>query len=1005
MNQGITGNRSGAIRCRAVLLALVWICGLPVFASPVQAWEGDITLPSYMPHPDDVNPRFRVYEGSIYYPYTTQDHLTTEKRDVAWRALFIENEYLRVTCLPDIGGRLHSVFDKTTGEEMFYTNQVIKPGLIGLRGAWISGGVEWNHGPQGHTVTSFSPADTVLVTNDDGSASIVTGGIQLVTRQVLTVTVTLHPGKAYLDEHIRIDNPTDLPQPYYFWNNTAFPHHEGVRFIYPMTLGTDHGGTNFFSWPMFQGKDITWLKNYDQPTSVFAYECEFDFFGAYDVTKDRGIVATADHNILVGKKAWTWSGTPEGKANLNNLTDDGTEYIEVQTGPLATQADYGLLPPGGLIEWDEYWYPVHGLGDGFEFANREIAIQTRWLKGGPGRSLEVRAISTAEYPEASIHVVHDRGDVTRTIDLSPSQPVRTTFSVGKSRTASIEVTDRDGRVLITYDTPLAIPLKTPPELPAPAPADQKTAEQHYLDGVLYEKQLNPKAARESYGNALASDAGFAPALRNLGALAISSAQFDSAVAYLEQAVGRDGDDALAWYYLGAAEIHRDNLDDAIEAAFKAVHANEQALGYDLAGRAYMRKGEYEKALQAFMQSSAYGSGNPRTADHIGMALLALGRNNEAITAANGEIARRPFEYVPRLIHAYAENPDVETQSLALELASMAGEDEYTFIEAAAAFADCGLYRYAAHTLSMCQSILPGRPLPRYYAGYYRTRLGDAEGGTQEWIEAAGFGEADHVFPNRVESVAVLESVLTRRPEDAFAAYLLGNLYAGLDRPEEAATAWKNAVESPGPWASVAYRNLGLHAWKYQKDLAEADKYYRMAISACETDQTLYRDLALVELALDKPRKAIVTLTNMPETNARRLDTVVLLARAYLASEQLDEALALLENTVFSNREGNTESWRLFHDAHMTRGKRFYEAGDYTAALADFQAALTYPENLGVGRPLRAEEAEEHYWTGMTHQQLGNKKDARKAFKAGAQAPEGSSVQNEYKARCAEGLAR
>ena len=89
--------------------------------------------------------------------------------------------------------------------------------------------------------------------------------------------MTLHPGKAYLDERIRIANPTDGMHPYYFWNCTAFPNRPGTRFIYPMTLGTDHNGTEFFTWPIHKGKDLTWLKNYPTYTSVFAYQCAFDF--------------------------------------------------------------------------------------------------------------------------------------------------------------------------------------------------------------------------------------------------------------------------------------------------------------------------------------------------------------------------------------------------------------------------------------------------------------------------------------------------------------------------------------------------------------------------------------------------------------------------------------------------------------------------------------------------------------------------------------------------------
>src|SRR4030042_14552 len=243
-----------------------------------KAWEGAVTIPTYG-WAEDVNPKFWALEGdvkfsttvkgSIVYPYTMQDHLSRTKEDVTYKALFLENEYLKITCLPELGGRFHSVFDKTEGKEMFHTTSVIKPGMIAMRGGWISGGVEWNFGPQGHTVTILSPVDALIGKNPDSSAYIEINNIDKIFRNRWTVRVTLHPGKAYLDEQIRVFNPTDTINPYYFWNCTAFPCRSGTRFIYPMSLGTAHNGTKFFSWPIHEGKDLSWLKNYEIYSSIF----------------------------------------------------------------------------------------------------------------------------------------------------------------------------------------------------------------------------------------------------------------------------------------------------------------------------------------------------------------------------------------------------------------------------------------------------------------------------------------------------------------------------------------------------------------------------------------------------------------------------------------------------------------------------------------------------------------------------------------------------------------
>ena len=154
--------------CKALFLMILLLIRVQVLYSQVKAWEGTITIPTYG-WEDDVNPKFWAMEAgakgattvkaSITYPYNMQDHLSRKLEKVTYKAIFLENEYLKITCLPELGGRLHSVFDKTSNQEAFHKNEVIKPSMIAMRGGFISGGIEWNAGPQVHTVTILSPVD------------------------------------------------------------------------------------------------------------------------------------------------------------------------------------------------------------------------------------------------------------------------------------------------------------------------------------------------------------------------------------------------------------------------------------------------------------------------------------------------------------------------------------------------------------------------------------------------------------------------------------------------------------------------------------------------------------------------------------------------------------------------------------------------------------------------------------------------------------------------------
>lgn len=120
----------------------------------VSVWQEEVLLPTYPALAAEKNPMFlekRAYQGSTgkVYPLPVTERLSDEKQDVAYKAVFLENEYLKVMILPELGGRIHRAYDKTNHYDFVYYNHVVKPALVGLTGPWISGGIEFNW-PQHH---------------------------------------------------------------------------------------------------------------------------------------------------------------------------------------------------------------------------------------------------------------------------------------------------------------------------------------------------------------------------------------------------------------------------------------------------------------------------------------------------------------------------------------------------------------------------------------------------------------------------------------------------------------------------------------------------------------------------------------------------------------------------------------------------------------------------------------------------------------------------------------
>ena len=979
----------------------------------VKAWEGAITIPTYG-WAEDINPKLWALEGnvkfsttvkgSIVYPYPMQDHLSRTRKDRTYKALFLENEYLKVTCLPELGGRLHSVFDKTEGREMFHLNDVIKPGMIAMRGAWISGGVEWNAGPQGHTVTILSPVDALIGENKDGSAYLEINNLEKSQRTQWTVRVTLHSGKAYLDEQIRIFNPADAISPYYFWNCTAFPNRPGTRFIYPMTLGTDHAGVKFFSWPIHEGRDMTWLKNYEIYSSVFSVDCVFDFFGAYEVDADRGIVQVADHRELGGKKAWTWGTWDFGIVSQQNLSDKDGPYIEVQSGPLPTQSDYGMLLPRQEVSWQEYWYPVHGLGDGFEFATKDIAVRT----ARENDTLRLSIIATSPFPGSTCLITRDgRRLLRKTIDLGPENPKTVTLSAAGQ--SPVEVTIRTGKrqVIASFVTPLPIP-KTPEPKPSDLmskPDEQLTLEEKFLKGRKFDLATNRRRAREYYEKALAEDERYSPALRALAVLDIEAGLCEKAAGRLRTAVKRDDTDGLSWYFLGVTHLRLGNNNEALRCAYRAIRClGTDSLGCDLAGRAHMQLGEYSDAVEVLKRAARLNPKDYKAQDHLLLALYAAGRKKAAYKQAEERIAENPTALVPRMIIALQSKDRMNR--FVREARAFVGEDEFEMLEAGLVFAEVALANEAEELLrAACVEAVPEdqrSPLPVYYMAYLSSLQKDRAGAGAYLAQAARMNR-DYVFPSRPEEVAVFEYAVKNNPEDAHAHLHLGNLYSHLDRQDEAVRQWSKAVELDSS-LSVAFRNLGLHAWAVEEDLSKAEGLYRKAIAARPKDQTLYRDLADILLAAKRRPDAIKVLESTPFEKIRRADIIIMLAQMYFDEQQYTDAIDLLESTpYFVNWEGQTITWDLFHKAHVERGRQRFEDEDFAGALRDFEASLTYPKNIGVGRSNKPQEASAQYWRGKALQALGRLEEARSAWKQGADGHEGSGEQNEHIELCKKTL--
>ena len=982
-----------------------------------RAWVGEVHIPTYRLGPEDPNPHYGDLGDVAVYPYTMQDRFGDEPVDTTYRAAFLENDFLRVVCLPDLGGRIWSVLDKVTGQEVFYRNHVIKPGHLAMRGAWFPAGIEWNRGPRGHGVTSFSPVDVLVRQGGDGSASLLIGDVERVGGTAWQVTLTLRPGVRALEQSVRLTNATDGLRPYYFWTNAALPASSGTRLILPVFRVSDHSGERLRPWPIDAGRDLRRLDAYEAPTSLFAHDLRVDFFGAYDADRDLGVVHLADHHLVPGRKIWTWGGGDDGRVAWQALTDGDGPYIEIQSGPLSTQAQSGELQPGQELAWQERWLPVSGLGGGFEMAAGDVVVQ----RGDESGRVVFSFAAARALPGATVTIEGIDGRVTRRqLDLSPGRtPSVTVPTSGIDPTRMrfhLQLADGAGESVLAYDSPL-----TPPRPGegsggrlasdttaggADAAAPPASAEATLLRARAAELAGDRGAALAGYRAALALDSGYSLALRALARMDLDSGRYERAASRLRAALSRAPDDAWSHYLLALAQMQTGNLQRADdEAAVAGRYAFMTALARELAGRIAARRGDVNAAAAAFTEAlAAGGAAWSRVLDRLLATTYAAGRQRSAAELARRATASGTLRLLPHLIPAL-DSPDALRGFTATARRWLGSPDE-RFVGLAAFLADLGLVAHAARVLeAACVNAVPESaraPLPMYWLAWLSARAGQ-DGAALGWLRRAALTPVETVFPWRPETVAVLRYAVERQPDDARAWRALGNLYGGLGRFDEAVDAWRRAATLDDADA-VSRRNLAWVAWRRDGDLAEAASWLRRALVLRPEEQTYARDLARIDRQRGRPEQAAELLARYDPARMRA-DVAVLRAELLTESGRPGEAIRLLQAVRLTHREGRSAPHRAWVAAHLARGRERFEGGDAAAALADFEAALEWPENLAVGRPARPAEAEAEYWRARALEALGRSEQAAAAYRRCAAGPAGDEAQERHRRLCSEALAR
>jgi tetratricopeptide (TPR) repeat protein len=941
--------------------------------------EEGICIPTYHIGEDPNPPLFGAQDPWVY-PYPKQDDMLRPKDDAyTYRAVVLENPYLKVTVLPQLGGHLYSAYDKAGGREIFYKTDVIKPALIGLRGAWVCGGIEFNF-IKGHNVTTVSPIDHITRENPDGSVSVTVGHMERRSRARWNVTLTLRPDRAYIQVDLKLYNRNRYRLDWYTWSNSAVETGEDMVYPYPTDYAIS-SGRRLYRFPIQGGADVSRWTTIPTSHDLFALGCDKDFFGTYRQDADMGMVHYANHHQAPGKKIFTWGTHDAGRIWDYILADGDTAYVEPQSGSVVDQGTFLFLQPHQTVEWREYWWGIRGM-KGFVEVNQEAALNLAPV----GMDKMLLAVNTTRIVEGARLYLIVNGEVRHeaAMAIGPEAPYYAEIDLPHAawRDADVRLVleDSEGQELIRYHKPQPNMFE---KVELPKPFDPKvdahsSAEELVIAGNEAEKLRDYEKAEALYQRALGIDPGYARAHARLGALHSVQALYKQAYDELAAALRRDPDLGLAHYHLGIACREMGDLTaarDQFWAARLDPAFNSQSFYY--LGEMALADDSLGKAIGFFKRSLDLNRKHTKGQGMLAMALRKLGRVQEA-QAILGTVLE---DLDPTDILAQAELWRLDpTEERAETLLARIGGEVQVMLELASDYAGVGQWKDAIDVLGLWPGVAQSAPVQAmvyYYLAYYHDKLGH-QAKAKDYDAMASEMDPAYVFPHRLEELDILGRALEVNPADARAHAYRGTLLYALRRKGEARDSWRQslALEPRG----VTYRNLAKSLWKDEGDLEQAVVDYGKAIDLEPSDFRLYADLYDVLVAKGAPAEERVALLEKAPQHGR---IQARLSVALVGVKRWDQAIEIMQAMQFDPYEGERGTRPAYYAAYVGRGLERYESGDLAGAMSDFDAALEYPRNVGVGKSHYAQDSKAFYWAGVVAAALGDETKARGYWEAGA----------------------
>jgi len=927
---------------KKAIVVVVLFCTLPALGQKATIKEEKITFKTY-PY-SDPDPVAKI---SKHYPYYSFNEFTNEPVEQEWNFVVLENDYIKVFVAPEIGGKVWGAIEKSTGEDFIYFNETVKFRQIAMRGAWTSGGIEFNFGSIGHAPSTASPVNYKMVENDDGSVSCFVGAPDLTSRTEWRVEIRVPADKAYFETNGLWYNPTGERTSLYNWMTASTDATNDLEFCFPGNTEIGHGG-ELGTWPIDEkGRKISWYKHNDfgGPKSYHVLGSLEEYFGTFFHDKNFGTGHWAPKDERTGQKIWIWGLSRSGEIWVDILTDTNTnvQYTELQTGFLYNQAGGGstftpykhlFLEGNSENKFSEIWFPVKGTNgmvkaDPYGILNIFQSGDQTLIKFCALQKINGRLIIRSG-PEVLTG---------KELDMEPMD---------------LMVEKIDGKLPNDYSIDIAEVFhyssseKQDKAMSRPKALEEgfdwNSVEGLYTQGVELERQRSYLAALKKYYEVLNRQPYHIKALVGKATILYKKMEYAKAEEAVRLALSINTYDPDANFIYGLICNHLGKKYDALEGFGFALRSTKYRSAANLQmAQIWYKEGNMIRAEKYALQSLDYNRYN--TEAYIVLALIEKSKGNEA----------KKKEMLSKILGIDPINPFVHWESGAYSDVQDFEMPHEIGLELAIKYFKLGDKEEALNILSGSSD----RVLVKYWIAY----LSDDEAVLQDAVDAV----PEFVFPYRNETADVLKWAINKN-NSWKTKYYLAILNWSKSNENEVMKLFSDCGDEPD------YAPFYLARGDFNSSIAlqHSERDYLVALELDKDQWRTYNRLTNLYLDQNNYEKA---LEIAKQANKRFKDNYVIgfdYAHSLYYNKQYKKCLEELKVLNILPFEGARYGHATWRKANVMLAIQHLNQGNFSKALSLADDARRWPENLGQGKPYDPDERIEDFLQALCYKQLDNR---------------------------------